>query len=530
MLKSAALAIIALGLHPSLATGTGYPAVTAAEMAENATELERILGKPPGDYLIERPYDLPLTSRSLAIPLSGYRNAATGPIRASALRRDLPWLRAWFEKNYMGWDVFREKGLDWDDWFGKWDRLLESHGESELEWSVAFSPWFELLRRFPDSWSGPRPLPAELGNYSRTAWLGSVPAEACDEVRNDEGSAFRLDVLDRNQQPQQVPAFREDGSRILGAYLSYPSLMGTLAGARCGSAWIPVRPAPVLTLEQRLALIAETSLADPTLASSRMLQEGTRYVRMPSILTSEATHSYRQLAESLQAAHAGTESVVVLDLRSHAGGYDDAEDEIIRTWIRDWDPKLSFGAGNRHKNSCVTGASSMGAALSGLATLATAPPVYLMWFDWAKDLMLASYAPDCPVSFESTPAADWGYEDRVFRPRPGQARVLALVDDKTGGDAESLLARLARSPQVLVAGVNTVGAQLAFEGTAILPFSRVKFRIAMSEFRKFRDPLASTGARGLPVDAYLGLAASRPRQALESLVKWFESGAAGAGQ
>jgi C-terminal processing protease CtpA/Prc len=90
-----------------------------------------------------------------------------------------------------------------------------------------------------------------------------------------------------------------------------------------------------------------------------------------------------------------------------------------------------------------------------------------------------------------------------FAPKPGDLRIIALVNSHCGSDCEWMTEELASLPETLVAGVNTYGVcQMIQPGYSVLPHTGLRYRIALGRADPYGDNRSVDGY-GLDVDVVI---------------------------
>ena len=100
----------------------------------------------------------------------------------------------------------------------------------------------------------------------------------------------------------------------------------------------------------------------------------------------------------------------------------------------------------------------------------------------------------------------WDYRQHAMRPPgdvDGRLRIVALVNNGAGSDAEYMVQLLASLPETVIVGSNTFGvAQYIQPGYSVLPHTRLPFRIALGTDDAYGDNRSFDGY-GFDVDILL---------------------------
>ncbi len=196
--------------------------------AENARWTALGAKLPAGGVVLPDPYAAPYSNRSFVVPWSWYKNfydtyRATHayPVRASALRADLPVLRLLMQKTYSGYQTAAQRGWNWPKWFADWDTSLARRGDAALTLEQAFAPWGTLEKFQLDNHSGVASLQTFISG-STSAILAKRPAGTCSALHMSSGRLVKLSPHDAGVQPHAVKQW--DGSAFSAAwYVSIPS-------------------------------------------------------------------------------------------------------------------------------------------------------------------------------------------------------------------------------------------------------------------------------------------------------------------
>jgi Peptidase family S41 len=494
-----------------LGSGASPVRVPQSEIAaENARWQAYGVTIPPGGIVLAQPYEAPYSNRSFVVPYAWFerfqksvRTSHDFPVKASALRADLPTLQLLAQKTYAGYSRAAESGWKWTPWFKSWDAQLAREGDSMLPLSKAFAPWIALERAQYDSHSGVMDVPLVAGG-SASAVLAARPPGACNALRMSDGRLRALAVKDAGQQPHAVQAW--NGQALSAAwYVSYPRLGETAKSIRCGGR------------EIALTAVAPASGVSGT-PSYNALGNGIAYVRIPSF--SDAADE--ALRKSLtNAPGLGKEQVVILDLRGNTGGI--APLDLLTTWFSGGAVEEAAAAPARiSTRSCFDTALQFNAnslALAGIRQPVT--PDVKQRIQNTLDSIATTPSDACTVRPDVAPAQGDAAPHRFSTTRSGtdQPRTIVLVDDKCSNDCEAVARLLSRLPDAVLAGESTFG-NLGFAepGYFVLPRSGVAFQLASSRIDPYGDQRSLEGY-GFSIDVLLPTAASQNRDALLALAR-----------
>ena len=444
--------------------------------------------------LLEHPYRIPFSNRSLIVPQAWLREAIgekKTTLAADLLRQDLPLLQAVMAKNYAGWRHAAARGWNWAQWFENWDRLLVRHEGENLSLADALEPLAELEDFLPDNNSGPV-ADIYFGSGSRSATLRSAPTGPCVSMRMRSAKFFAIDAKDLGQQPRK--ALLADLATTVW-YVSYPAKRGDIGAVRCGNRWIEADPAWEPRGQRRERNILELSQKERDVPSFRVLTPRISYLRLP---TGDKLNERRmdRLISALPGP-IGREELLIWDLRSNGGG--DPYLVALKRWL---DPEMveKLALPRTVRRSCLSAALQWNAewfALSGVKPPLTEETETRL--QALADGVARLGPPGCPDTVD-VEKSEWNYSQRTI---PTHARFLVLVDNRCGSDCEEMVNLLASDPGTVVAGVNTYGAcQYVLPGYFVLPNSRLAFRTALGTTNVYGDNRSVDGY-GLNVDVLL---------------------------
>lgn len=520
-LKSSAGKTLGMKMLRSIALGFALLATLAAAPAasvsvpQNQIDAEnahwRAFGVhlPPGGIVLTHPYAAPYSNRSFVVPSQWYRDFYSAlrkdknlPVKAAALRRDLPVLQFLIEKTYAGYQPAAARGWNWKAMFRGWDAQLARSANASIPLKTAFAPWGTLETVELDNHSGVPGLMA-FTSGSSSAVLAQDPHGSCAALRFANGRTTKLSVHDAGQQPHAVQAW--NGTKLSPAwYVSYPQHLGTANAIVCGVREIALAQAA------RVPAPSQTPVY-------QSLGDGMAYIRMPTFTDA----NNEALRKALSAApQLGKERLVILDLRGNDGG--NAPSDILTNWFAESALEQASAASQVGSTSCFATALSFGLQQQLAAGLK--PPVssgLQQVLQQIVDALNGSSTPGCDVQ----PLDKRGEHDlrdhqfTVQAQQQGQTRIIALVDGGCGSDCEFLTYVLGGLPGTVIAGTSTFGVMgFTQPGYFVLPYSRVPFRLALSRTDAYGDGRSVDGY-GISVDVLLPTAQSQSQQSLAALAK-----------
>lgn len=495
--------IVGLVLLIALRPSPVHTTLTPTEIqAEDAYLKGFGLTLPDGSLLKERPFAPPWTSHSLLAPSNWSHQpgiskfVAPRHVRADMLLADLDVLEPVMERAYGGWDSAEARGWNWGEWFGNWRMQLEAKGSAVVSFDQAFAPIDALIAFQRDNHTQIPLNRWATSDGSQTAILDAAPGAPCDEIRTG-GNSFPIAANDPGQQPHAAKLWRS-GSKSFAdtSYVSMPSSYGAPQSVRCGGAWIPLHPiaspggsgwSPVLRAtwaEQR---------RDPT--RIERLGEGVAYARLPTF----SWQNYEQVSRGSWAQRRPGDRVLIVDLRDNGGGSWGYGLETLRDWIDESRLVRIEDLGRELVSSCLY------APLRWNYSIQSTPAILPDQKGFLQDQlyqMAKPYPPGCPRTVAVSPPK-WTYLQRRFNPKPGDLRILVLVNSRCGSDCELLATELASLPETIVAGVNTFGVgQFIQPGYSVLPHTGLSYRIALGRSNIYGDNRSFDGY-GLDVDLVL---------------------------
>jgi C-terminal processing protease CtpA/Prc len=187
-----------------------------------------------------------------------------------------------------------------------------------------------------------------------------------------------------------------------------------------------------------------------------------------------------------------SDRVLIVDLRNNGGGEIDYGLDVLKGWI-DQSRMIHFDSiGSQINSSCLYAALKWSYTNAG----GKAQMQKLL------NRMAQPYPSGCPRGVDTTPSR-WTYLQHHFDPKPGDMRIIALVDSGCGSDCELMTEELASLPETLVVGANTYGVcQMIQPGYSVLPRTGLHYRIALGRSDPYGDNRSVDGY-GLDVDVML---------------------------
>ncbi len=468
--------------------------VSAADRDAEAVRLRALgLSVPDGGPVLERPYDVPLSSRAYVVPAAWIPPppkqivASFGSVRASALLRDLPVLRRAMERSYGGWESAERRGLDWARWFDDWRAALEGAGDRDLSMDEAFAPMDRLAEIRIDNHTNIPAMRVATSSLSQSARISGRPRAPCTIVESADGKQTPLRPGDLGEQPRRALAPSSDLARLEEvSYLALPSRLGVLRRVKCGDEWLDLAGGVPRGTSIFSLLRAERQRQE---IEVRRLPGGVLYVRLPTF----ARGNYQDLdarARGWPAASDG-DRALLFDLRGNGGGGSQLAWPVLDRYLdRKRLPSLEAMRVTVAK-SCLYPA--------------------LRWNLWnhdgeawqpGLDALFAPAPEGCPRRLEVSPGTlRW----RRGKPKQGLAgkRIVVWVDGGCGSDCEYLMQQLGALPETVVVGTNSGGVcEFIQPGLGVLPGTRLAFRFALGASDFYGDGRSVDG-HGLDVDVLL---------------------------
>jgi hypothetical protein len=438
---------------------------------------------PPGGFLLENPFGLPLTGRSFLVPRE-WHSQTPSFIDSYELIEDLEVLALALREAYAGWEPAEVRGFSWNGLFHEWREFL-GRQKGAVAIRDAFDPWKNYLAVQLDNHSGPV-IPDGFSKLSSTVtW--TEPAEG------------RI-LAARDAMGQTIPLDRDARAtwRLgCGGLERCCTLSGPFRELKCTNVldssgrWLEVRSADIPTNLREQSLRSLSGRAGDSLFY-RSLSRDIDYLRVPTL-------SFGLAPDWPRVANPAT---LVIDLRGNRGGAANLVLPALERLVGPIGPAFSFGL--EIKQSCLSRAFAWGAVLAQLEHAAT--PLNGRALEIVHDAFAAFSG---QTGGEQTPygtpawksrAPAWTYPQHLFQPGSGTPRLVVLVDQDCGSDGELLAFLLASLPGSVVAGPNTAGvAQFARPGYFVLPHTRVRFRVATAMTDLYGDGRALDGV-GLESD------------------------------
>ena len=423
---SAGLAAVALLALVGIAEWVAHrpsPVRTSVTMTEVKAEDARLeqmgLVLRDGSFLKEHPFQSPWTSHSLLIPstwaepgikaLLGSRH-----VRADLLLADLDVLQPVMTRAYGGWDSAVARGWNWDRWFAAWRSRLAAKGNSEISLNEAFTSMDQLLAFQRDNHTQ-IPQNRDTSDGSQTAVLTHTPTAVCTEIRAS-GRVFSIDVTDAGQNVRSAKLWTRQAQSFQDvSYIAVPSSYGVPQTVRCQPR-LDCVVQPVGERRGELSSILRElgrKVFGDTRPTIERIGDGVVYARLPTFYSA----NYNGISRSGWALREPSDRVLIVDLRNNGGGDMNYGFDVLKGWVdRDrMTPLNSFGI--QINSSCLYAAlkwyypdHSGKAVLQGLL-----------------DRMAQPYPIGCPRSVDTTPSR-WTYLKHYFDPKPGDMRIIALVN------------------------------------------------------------------------------------------------------
>src|SRR5579884_381013 len=459
---------------------------------------------PPGGIVIAHPYDPPYSNRSFVVPWSWFQRFYSVflakheyPVRASALRADLPVLRLLMERAYSGYEPAKRRGWNFERWFANWDAMLRARRDQTLSIGSAFAPWGDFERFQLDNHSGVVGYQAFVSG-SASAQLARTPVLPCTALLSAAGR-IALHKSDPGQEPHSVVQW--DGSAFSPAwYVSFPKRDWPVQTIECGGARIALRAVPTVSgLTQQ--------------PSYETLGDGIAYVRMANF--SDAGDDQLRSVLS-KASGLGKERLVVLDLRGNGGG--SAPVDVLNNWAAQSAIDRASSFDSYETESCFVTALRFNLQMHLMRGLKAPLPAPELQFLQQSVNELAQ-PPNCEVRPVTTrgesPLRDHRFT--VKNADPSTPRLVALVDSGCGSDCELMTKVVASLPNSVIAGSSTYGVMgFTRPGFFILPHSGVSFRLALGRADAYGDGRSVDGY-GISVDVLLPDARSQSRESIAAL-------------
>jgi Peptidase family S41 len=519
----ALIAILLLGLFGMLEVVAHRPSpvhatLTTAEINEEDAYLKQSgLIVPDGRFLKEHPFEPPWTSHSLLLPSSWSRQPGiktllgSRRVRADLLLSDLDVLEPVMHRAYGGWDSAEARGWNWNQWFADWRKRLAVKGAAELPFDEAFAAMDALIAFQRDNHTQIPLNRQSTSAGSQTAVLASAPSAACVEIRAS-GQLFPIAVNDAGQQVRTAKLWKSGMTRFADtSYISMPSSYGTPEALRCGDTWIPLQPITRAGGMPRLIpnLVARFLKHDRT--QIERLGDGIAYARLPDFNWS----NYENVSREGWAHRQPGDRVLIVDLRDNGGGDGNYGLETLKGWIDESHMVRSEDLGMQLNSSCLYAPLRWNRSIGSAPTILPGQKAFLQDL---LDRMAKPNPPGCPRT-EDTKPPRWTYLQRRFDPKPGDLRIIALVNSHCGSDCEWITAELASLPQTIVVGANTFGVfQFVQPGYSVLPHTGLPYRIALGRSNDYGDDRSVDGY-GLDVDVVLPEVDSLTPEQLRELVE-----------
>ena len=492
-----------------------HETLTTAQIdAEDARLKQFGLTIPDESFLKEHPFDPPWTSHSLLVPASWSQQPGikmflgSHRVRADLLLSDLDVLEPVMERAYGGWDSAAARGWNWSQWFADWRKLLAAKGTAELPFDEAFAPMDALIAFQRDNHTQ---IPLNrwwTDDGSQTAILAGVPDAACGEIRAG-GRSFFVDANDAGRRVRTAKLWKSGTNSFTDTnYISMPTSYGTPRAVRCGNAWIPLQPVRRKSgLRYLIPDLASRFLKHDRTRVER-LGEGVVYARLPEFSWS----NYKDVPREGWAQRQPGDRVLIVDMRNNGGGNKEFGLDVLKSWVDERRLVQFESIGTQVSSSCLYAALKWDYPMEDATTWSPDEKNFLQGL---LDRMALSYPPGCPRTVDTKPP-QWTYLQHRFAPKPGDLRIIALVNSGCGSDCEGLTAQLASLPETIVIGSNTFGMiQFIQPGYSVLPHAGLRYRFALGRSNYYGDNRSVDGY-GLDVDVVLPeVDTLEPKQMLE---------------
>ena len=417
-------------------------------------------------------------------------------LRANLLLSDLDVLEPIMERTYGGWDSAAARGWNWSGWFADWRDHLAARGSAEISLNEAFSPIDALIAFQRDNHTQIPLNRRSTVDGSQTALLDSTPNTRCVEIRAS-GRSLPIAADDAGQQVRKAKLWTIDATNLTSAnYISMPSSYGTPQAVRCGSTWIALHRIGNQTRGVWSLMLNEMRLSSrQDRTHIERLADGIVYARLPTFISS----NYENESRKGWAQRQPNDRVLIVDLRNNGGGSWGYGLETLKTWIDERRMVSWKNIGKWLTSSCLYAPLKWNQTIQSTPTILPGQKEFLQGL---LDRMAQPYPPGCPRTVDSEPS-QWTYAQRHADPKPGDLRIVALVNSGCGSDCELFTAQLASLPETIVVGTNTFGVgQFIQPGYSVLPHTGLTYRIALGRSDFYGDNRSFDGY-GLDVDVIL---------------------------
>jgi hypothetical protein len=331
---------------------------------------------------------------------------------------------------------------------------------------------------------------------SQTALLANEPAAACVAIRAG-GHIVPIDPRDAGQSVRTAKQWKTGDTRVAPAsYISMPVSYGDPQAVQCGNTWISLHPIGVRTGSGQSLfsrLLWNRPRHDPV--RIERLTEGIVYARLRSFYWQNYDGASRQGWAQRQPS----DRVLIVDLRDNEGGAAGFGLFTLKDWVDENRMKGFQDFGSQLGSSCLFPALTWNRETRDTPWVR---PAQLDFLQAKLDQMAQPYPAGCPRTVNVT-HPQWTYSQRHFDPKPGDLRIVALVNSRCSSDCEFLTMQLASLPETIVAGANTFGVgQFIQPGYSVLPHTGLEYRIAQGRSNHYGDDRSYDGY-GLDVDIVL---------------------------
>jgi hypothetical protein len=417
-------------------------------------------------------------------------------VRADLLLADLDVLEPVMERAYGGWNSAAARGWNWSEWFADWRKQLAAKGSAEISFDHAFAPIDALIAFQRDNHTQIPLNRRPTSDGSQSALLASAPGAPCEEI-SAGGNSYSIAANDAGQQVRTAKLWKSGSKRFADAsYISMPSSYGAPQSVRCDGAWIPLHPiaSPGGAGWSSVLRAMWRELRRERVHIER-LGDDVAYARLPTF----SWQDYEQVSRAGWAQRRPGDRVLIVDLRDNGGGSWGYGLDTLKDWIDESRLVPVGDLGRELISSCLYPPLRWNYSIQSTPTILPDQKGFLQdqLYQMAKP-----YPPGCPRTVAVSPPK-WTYLQRRFDPKPGDLRILVLVNSRCGSDCEFLTTELASLPNTIVAGVNTFGVgQFIQPGYSVLPHTGLSYRIALGRSNIYGDNRSFDGY-GLDVDLVL---------------------------
>lgn len=478
--------------------------LTSAEIEAESAQLKQSgLIVPGGSFLKEHPFGPPWSPHSLLVPSNWNAEpflirALLGShfVRADLLLADLDVLEPVMERAYGGWDSAAARGWNWNQWFSDWRKKLAQKGSAEISFNEAFAPIDALIAFQRDNHTQIPLSRWTTSAGSQTALLSAAPTAPCTEIRAGN-QFFSIAADDAGQQVRTAKLWRSGVKNLADTnYISMPTSYGTPQAVNCGGVWIGLQQVENHAVGGLFLMLHRLErLVKPDRPRIERIGVGIVYARLPVFNSS----NYEYLSRVGWAKRQSGDRVLIVDLRDNGGGDGQYGLDVLKDWLDERKMVPFEDIGSQLTSSCLYEPLRWNEAVQSASGIL---PSQKKFVQKMLDRMAQPYPPGCPRT-EDIKAPKWTYLQRHFEPRPGDLRIIALVNSGCGSDCEWITAELASLPETIVMGTNTFGViQFIQPGYSVLPHTGLRYRIALGRSDYYGDNRSVDGY-GLDVNVVI---------------------------